>query len=98
MGVLWASEDEPEEFEWGRLAELQRRNTLCLPHLRSCFPLETLPSTPTAEPLSDEAAARADHIAVYDSDSLLHIGMQHEDDEGADDTLTSLIDSQSLSS
>ena len=34
-------EDEPEQLEFGRLSELQRRNTLYLPHLRSAYPVET---------------------------------------------------------
>ena len=34
-------EDEPENLEWGRLSELQRRNTLCLPHLKTSYPVET---------------------------------------------------------
>ena len=38
--ALLSSEDEPEDLEWGRLSELQRRNTLCLPHMRSCYPVE----------------------------------------------------------
>ena len=33
-------DDEPEEFEWNRLSELQRRNTLCLPHLKTSYPVE----------------------------------------------------------
>ena len=40
MMALLSSEDEPEDLEWGRLTELQRRNTLCLPHMRSCYPAE----------------------------------------------------------
>ncbi|KAL5012035.1 hypothetical protein ScPMuIL_010586 [Solemya velum] len=39
-GSLFSCEDEPQEFEWGRLSELQRRNTLCLPHLKSSYPVE----------------------------------------------------------
>lgn len=38
-----SSEDEPEEFEWGRLTELQRRNTLYPAHLKSVYPVEMLP-------------------------------------------------------
>lgn len=42
MRALLSSEDEPEdELEWGRLTELQRRNTLCLPHLKTSYPVET---------------------------------------------------------
>lgn len=40
-GRMFSCEDEPEnQFEWGRLSELQRRNTLCLPHLKSSYPVE----------------------------------------------------------
>jgi len=47
MASLLEVEDEPEErdafnslHEHARLEELARRNTLCLPHLRSVYPLE----------------------------------------------------------
>lgn len=43
-GKLFSCEDEPvdsPQFEWGRLEELKRRNTLCQPHLRSHYPVET---------------------------------------------------------
>lgn len=40
MGALLSLDDEPEVMEWGRLTELQRRNTLCLPHLKSSYPVE----------------------------------------------------------
>ena len=33
-------DDEPDEFEWNRLSELQRRNTLCAPHLKTSYPVE----------------------------------------------------------
>ena len=39
-------EDEPVEFEWDRLSELQRRNTLCLPHLKSSYPAEVQTTKP----------------------------------------------------
>ncbi|XP_070553993.1 uncharacterized protein [Ptychodera flava] len=39
-------EDEPEHFDWGRVSELQRRNTLCLPHMRSAYAIETQYATP----------------------------------------------------
>lgn len=40
-------EDEPMEFEWGRLGELQRRNTLCPAHLKTSYPVETQTYQPT---------------------------------------------------
>ncbi|KAK2153909.1 hypothetical protein LSH36_281g01028 [Paralvinella palmiformis] len=40
-GTFGITEDEPEVFEFGRLSELQRRNTLCLPHMKSSYPVET---------------------------------------------------------
>ena len=41
--LVAAEEDEPQEFDWARLSELERRNTLCLPHMRSCYPAEEAP-------------------------------------------------------
>ena len=43
------SEDEPEEQDpfncLGRIDELRRRNTLCLPHMRSVYPTESFEMT-----------------------------------------------------
>ncbi|KAH0625339.1 hypothetical protein JD844_033866 [Phrynosoma platyrhinos] len=37
--------DEPEQLdEWNRIAELQQRNRVCPPHLKTCYPLESRPS------------------------------------------------------
>ncbi|XP_060627281.2 nuclear mitotic apparatus protein 1 isoform X2 [Anolis sagrei] len=37
--------DEPEPLdEWNRIAELQQRNRVCPPHLKTCYPLESRPS------------------------------------------------------
>ena len=33
--------DVNDEFDWTRLAELQRRNASCLPHLLTSYPVET---------------------------------------------------------
>ena len=38
-------EEEPTDspkIEWGRLNVLQPRDTLCLPHMNSSYPVETL--------------------------------------------------------
>jgi hypothetical protein len=40
-GGVFHCEDEPVEFEWNRLTELQRRNTLCPAHLKTSYPVET---------------------------------------------------------
>jgi hypothetical protein len=55
MRALLSSEDEPDDdnMEWGRLSELQRRNTLCLPHMKSSYPIET--QQRNLKEMSDEA-------------------------------------------
>ncbi len=46
-GSIFSVEDEPDEvFEWDRLSELQRRNTLCLPHMKSSYPVELQTKAP----------------------------------------------------
>ncbi|XP_053161325.1 nuclear mitotic apparatus protein 1 isoform X2 [Hemicordylus capensis] len=38
-------QDEPDQLEgWGRIMELQQRNQVCQPHLKTCYPLESRPS------------------------------------------------------
>ncbi|KAK7485582.1 hypothetical protein BaRGS_00023157 [Batillaria attramentaria] len=59
-GRMFSCEDEPPEspqFEWGRLNELQRRNTLCLPHMKSSYPVET--QVVKTKNFSDNAMQRA---------------------------------------
>ncbi|XP_037988101.1 nuclear mitotic apparatus protein 1 isoform X3 [Motacilla alba alba] len=43
---LGMCQDEPEQLDdWNRIAELQRRNQARPPHLKSSYPLESMPST-----------------------------------------------------
>nr|XP_056714622.1 nuclear mitotic apparatus protein 1 [Euleptes europaea] len=42
---LGTCQDEPDHLdEWNRIAELQQRNRVCPPHLKTCYPLESRPS------------------------------------------------------
>lgn len=42
-------QDEPEQLDdWNRIAELQQRNRVCPPHLKTCYPLESRVSTGVA--------------------------------------------------
>ena len=59
-GKMFSCEDEPPEspkFEWGRLYELQRRNTLCLPHMKTSYPIETQVSVWTVNPIETQVSA-----------------------------------------
>nr|XP_054755212.1 trichohyalin-like isoform X2 [Lytechinus pictus] len=45
--LVGCGEEEPAHIDWeDRLAELQRRNTLCRPHLRTSYPVETQTRAP----------------------------------------------------
>lgn len=46
-------QDEPEQLDdWNRIAELQQRNRVCPPHLKTCYPLESrVSSGPMLAPL-----------------------------------------------
>ncbi|XP_077782978.1 nuclear mitotic apparatus protein 1 isoform X9 [Podarcis muralis] len=47
-------QEEPEVLdEWSRIAELQQRNRICPPHLKTCYPLESRPSLSLAT-ITDE--------------------------------------------
>ncbi|XP_071950966.1 uncharacterized protein [Antedon mediterranea] len=47
---FFMNDDESQEYDWNRLSELKRRNTLCLPHLQTSYPAET---QACQEPISD---------------------------------------------
>ena len=73
MMALLSSEDEPEDLEWGRLTELQRRNTLCLPHMRSCYPAELQTgATVEGDALDDSLEVMgASHKRALPSDAIV---------------------------
>nr|XP_045002165.1 nuclear mitotic apparatus protein 1 isoform X1 [Jaculus jaculus]XP_045002167.1 nuclear mitotic apparatus protein 1 isoform X1 [Jaculus jaculus]XP_045002168.1 nuclear mitotic apparatus protein 1 isoform X1 [Jaculus jaculus] len=53
-------QDEPEQLEdWNRIAELQQRNRVCPPHLKTCYPLESRPSLSLAT-ITDEEMKTGD--------------------------------------
>ncbi|XP_044879104.1 nuclear mitotic apparatus protein 1 isoform X1 [Mauremys mutica] len=42
---LGTCQDEPDPLDdWNRIAELQQRNRVCPPHMKTCYPLESRPS------------------------------------------------------
>ncbi|XP_037768496.1 nuclear mitotic apparatus protein 1 isoform X3 [Chelonia mydas] len=42
---LGTCQDEPDQLDdWNRIAELQQRNRVCPPHMKTCYPLESRPS------------------------------------------------------
>ncbi|XP_061485173.1 nuclear mitotic apparatus protein 1 isoform X3 [Rhineura floridana] len=53
-------QEEPEVFDdWNRIAELQQRNRVCPPHLKTCYPLESRPSLSLAT-ITDEEMKTGD--------------------------------------
>ncbi|XP_045149098.1 nuclear mitotic apparatus protein 1 isoform X2 [Echinops telfairi] len=53
-------QDEPEQLDdWNRIAELQRRNRVCPPHLKTCYPTESRPSLGLAT-ITDEELKTGD--------------------------------------
>ncbi|XP_049745923.1 nuclear mitotic apparatus protein 1 isoform X1 [Elephas maximus indicus] len=53
-------QDEPEQLDdWNRIAELQRRNRVCPPHLKTCYPVESRPSLSLAT-ITDEEMKTGD--------------------------------------
>ncbi|XP_032114821.1 nuclear mitotic apparatus protein 1 isoform X2 [Sapajus apella] len=53
-------QDEPEQLDdWNRIAELQQRNRVCPPHLKTSYPLEARPSLSLAT-ISDEEMKTGD--------------------------------------
>ena len=91
MASLLEVEDEPEErdafnslHEHARLEELARRNTLCLPHLRSVYPLEVFSTD------SDMVAAHAKDT----SRSNVTAGQSAAEGHMKDFSKTSVVESQ----
>ncbi|XP_063112636.1 nuclear mitotic apparatus protein 1 isoform X3 [Cavia porcellus] len=57
---MGACQDEPEQLDdWTRIAELQQRNRVCPPHLKTCYPLESRPSLGLAT-ITDEEMKTGD--------------------------------------
>lgn len=53
-------QDEPEQLDdWNRIAELQQRNRVCPPHLKTCYPLESRPALSLAT-ITDEEMKTGD--------------------------------------
>lgn len=53
-------QDEPEQVDdWNRIAELQQRNRVCPPHLKTCYPLESRPALSLAT-ITDEEMKTGD--------------------------------------
>ncbi|XP_028637338.1 nuclear mitotic apparatus protein 1 isoform X2 [Grammomys surdaster] len=53
-------QDEPEQLDdWNRIAELQQRNRVCPPHLKTCYPLESRPTLSLAT-ITDEEMKTGD--------------------------------------
>ncbi|XP_026550272.1 nuclear mitotic apparatus protein 1-like, partial [Notechis scutatus] len=53
-------DDEPEQLDgWNRIAELQQRNRICPPHLKTCYPLESRPC-PLLTTITDEEVMTGD--------------------------------------
>ncbi|XP_076446519.1 uncharacterized protein LOC143283946 isoform X2 [Babylonia areolata] len=64
-GQIFPPDEEPEnpELEWGRLGELQRRNTLCLPHMKTSYPVET--QTVEDDRFTDDAMQQARYSDMF---------------------------------
>ncbi|XP_074651919.1 uncharacterized protein LOC141906497 isoform X2 [Tubulanus polymorphus] len=67
--LLFSCDDEPpfHDLEWGRLNELQRRNTLCPPHMKSSYPVETQVIDP--DEMSQELMKKSTSDSVLKSSS-----------------------------
>ncbi|XP_043928712.1 nuclear mitotic apparatus protein 1 [Protopterus annectens] len=64
-------QDEPDQLdEWNRLAELQRRNKICPPHLKTSYPLESKPPLGIAT-VTDEEVKTGDPNETLRRASLL---------------------------
>eukprot|EP00794_Sanderia_malayensis_P005162 gene5162-5814_t len=65
--MVCENENEPDILEYDsfdRVSELQRRNTLCLPHLKSSYPLELIT---TSSSLADKQKTATDNLQRGDN-------------------------------
>ncbi|XP_054507738.2 nuclear mitotic apparatus protein 1 [Agelaius phoeniceus] len=68
---LGMCQDEPEQMDdWNRIAELQRRNQARPPHLKTSYPLESMPSTSLGT-ITDE------DVKMGDPEETLQRGSRH---------------------
>ncbi|XP_064266855.1 nuclear mitotic apparatus protein 1 isoform X3 [Passer domesticus] len=72
---LGMCQDEPEQLDdWNRIAELQRRNQARPPHLKTSYPLESMPSTSLGT-ITDEDVKMGDPEETLQRGSRRHSQM-----------------------
>ena len=104
MASVLEVEDEPEEtdafnslHEHARLEELVRRNTLCLPHLRSVYPLEVFSTDEEVGGLSKDVSRSSSMVEGHRRDpSGSSIGGGAASKESLSSSATSLPASQEI--
>ncbi|ESN93001.1 hypothetical protein HELRODRAFT_189650 [Helobdella robusta] len=77
----------PETPDENRVDELKRRNTLCLPHLKSTYPLEELPVPVPEDELRRPSVASSNNPSNNDSRGAQQF-VHHRNDENRDPMLS----------